>query len=61
MTQKQPFTTAEVAAMFRVNPGTAASWAKAGKVPAIRTPGGHWRFPEDGIRALIDGDQKASA
>ena len=34
-------TPAEVAAMFRVDPKTVTRWAKAGKLSAIRTLGGH--------------------
>jgi excisionase family DNA binding protein len=37
-------TPAEVAAMFRVNPKTVTRWARAGKITAIRTLGGHRRF-----------------
>ena len=37
-------TPAEVAAMFRVNPKTVTRWARAGKINAIRTLGGHRRF-----------------
>ncbi len=37
-------TPSEVAAMFRVNPKTVTWWARAGKISAIRTLGGHRRF-----------------
>jgi excisionase family DNA binding protein len=37
-------TPTEVAEMFRVNPKTVTRWAKAGKISAIRTLGGHRRF-----------------
>jgi excisionase family DNA binding protein len=37
-------TPAEVAAIFRVNPKTVTRWARAGKITAIRTLGGHRRF-----------------
>ena len=37
-------TPSEVAAMFRVNPKTVTRWARAGKISAIRTLGGHRRF-----------------
>ncbi len=37
---------AEVAALFRVDPKTVTRWAKAGKLSAIRTLGGHRRFRE---------------
>ena len=47
---------AEVASMFRVDPKTVTRWAANGKIGAIRTPGGHRRFKESEIRALLDGD-----
>ena len=37
-------TPSEVAALFRVNPKTVTRWARAGKITAIRTLGGHRRF-----------------
>jgi excisionase family DNA binding protein len=43
----------EVATLFRVDQKTVTRWAKAGRVPAIRTPGGHWRFRESEMRTLI--------
>ncbi len=46
-------TPAEVAAMFRVNPKTVTRWARAGKISAIRTLGGHRRFRANEIRALL--------
>lgn len=48
-------TPAEVAAMFRVDPKTVTRWAKAGRVSSIRTPGGHRRYRESEIRALLGG------
>lgn len=48
-------TPAEVAAMFRVNPKTVTRWARAGKISAIRTLGGHRRFRASEIAALIAG------
>ena len=49
-------TPAEVAAMFRVHPKTVIRWAKAGKLTSIRTLGGHRRYREAEIRALLNGD-----
>ena len=48
-------TPSEVAAMFRVNPKTVTRWAKAGKLSAIRTLGGHRRYRESEVRALLQG------
>lgn len=47
-------TPAEVAAMFRVNPKTVTRWARAGKLNAIRTLGGHRRFRASEIRRCLD-------
>jgi excisionase family DNA binding protein len=47
-------TPAEVAAMFRVNPKTVTRWARAGKITAIRTLGGHRRFKASEIRRCLD-------
>jgi excisionase family DNA binding protein len=46
-------TPAEVAALFRVDPKTVTRWAKSGKLTAVLTLGGHRRFLESEIRALI--------
>src|SRR6266567_7137663 len=47
-------TPSEVAAMFRVNPKTVTRWARAGKISAIRTLGGHRRFRESEIRRFLE-------
>jgi len=47
-------TPSEVAAMFRVNPKTVTRWARAGKLTAIRTRGGHRRFKASEIRRCLD-------
>lgn len=49
-------TPAEVAAIFRVDPKTVTRWARAGRISRIRTPGGHGRFRESEVRALIEGE-----
>ncbi|HLF41130.1 MAG TPA: BldC family transcriptional regulator [Acidimicrobiia bacterium] len=54
MTEKL-LTPGEVALLFKVNPKTVTRWARAGKITAIRTLGGHRRFREDEIRASLDG------
>lgn len=48
-------TPSEVASMFRVDPKTVTRWAKAGKLSAIRTLGGHRRYRESEVRALLQG------
>jgi excisionase family DNA binding protein len=49
-------TPAEVAAAFRVDPKTVTRWAVSGRLASIRTPGGHRRFRESEVRALLCGD-----
>ena len=49
-------TPGEVAALFRVDPKTVTRWAAAGRIGSIRTPGGHRRFRESEVRALLEGD-----
>jgi len=46
-------TPSEVAAIFRVDPKTVTRWAKVGKLSSIRTLGGHRRFKEVEVRALL--------
>jgi excisionase family DNA binding protein len=41
--------------MFRVDPKTVTRWAKAGKLSSIRTLGGHRRYRESEVRALLTG------
>ena len=48
-------TPGEVAALFRVDPKTVTRWAKAGKLTSIRTLGGHRRYRENEVRALLAG------
>ena len=47
-------TPSEIAAMFRVNPKTVTRWARAGKISAIRTLGGHRRFRASEIRRFLE-------
>ncbi len=46
-------TAGEVAALFRVDPKTVTRWACAGRISSIRVPGGHRRFRETEVRALL--------
>ncbi len=46
-------TPAEVASLFRVDPKTVTRWAKSGKLTSIRTLGGHRRFKESEVKALL--------
>lgn len=42
--------TAEVADLLHVSSKTISRWAREGKLPSVRTLGGHRRFPEQPIR-----------
>ena len=56
-------TPSEVAELFRVNPKTVTRWARAGKLHAIRTLGGHRRFRASEIKRCLEemsGDEQAS-
>jgi excisionase family DNA binding protein len=45
----------EVAVLFDVTDRTVINWAAAGKLPSIRTAGGHLRFRGDDVMALLTG------
>ena len=45
---------AEVADILHVSPKTVSRWAKEGKLPFLRTLGGHRRYPTAEIRQLAD-------
>lgn len=49
-------TPGEVAKLFRVDPKTVSRWAASGRITSIRTPGGHRRFRESEVRALLTGE-----
>lgn len=46
--------TAEVADILHVSPKTVSRWAKEGKLPFLKTLGGHRRYPEAKIRELAE-------
>ncbi len=46
-------TPGEVATLFRVDPKTVTRWAKAGKLTAIRTLGGHRRYRQSEVQNLL--------
>jgi len=52
---KELLTSGEVAALFRVDSRTVTRWVTAGKIAAIRTPGGHCRFRAEEVRRLLQG------
>ena len=53
MADNELLTPSEVADMFRVNPKTVSRWARAGKISAVRTLGGHRRFRASDIRRRL--------
>ena len=61
MAENELLTPGEVAVMFRVNPKTVTRWARAGKISAVRTLGGHRRFRASDIRRYLEavGDLQA--
>jgi excisionase family DNA binding protein len=46
--------TAEVADLLYVSPKTVSRWAKEGKLPYLKTLGGHRRYPEAEILELAE-------
>ena len=46
--------TREVAVLFQVSERAVTDWARKGRIPSVRTPGGHRRYPADEIRALLE-------
>lgn len=54
--EPEMLTSGEIAEMFGVKPGTAYRWARSGKIPAVRTPGGQYRYPAAAARALLEGN-----
>jgi excisionase family DNA binding protein len=44
----------EVASIFRVDTKTVTRWARSGKLSSVRTLGGHRRYPESEVLALLE-------
>ncbi len=61
MAENELLTPSEVAVMFRVNPKTVTRWARAGKISAVRTLGGHRRFRASEIRRFLSDVQDLQA
>jgi excisionase family DNA binding protein len=49
--------TREVALLFRVSERAVTDWARRGRIPSVRTPGGHRRYPADQVWALLERDE----
>ena len=45
--------TREVALLFQVSERAVTDWARKGRIPSVRTPGGHRRYPADEVRSLL--------
>jgi excisionase family DNA binding protein len=62
--EKEPtqtfLTLREASAILGVHPATLRAWADQGKVPTTRTAGGHRRFAEEDIRALLGSSPQAA-
>ena len=61
MAENELLTPSEVAVMFRVNPKTVTRWARAGRISAVRTLGGHRRFRASEIRRFLEDAQDLQA
>ena len=46
-------TPSEVASLFRVDAKTVTRWAQEGKLPFVRTLGGHRRYPRDEVLRML--------
>ncbi len=51
---EKPYTTGEVASMSHVTINAVKKWINSGKLPAFRTPGGHFRINREDFREFID-------
>jgi excisionase family DNA binding protein len=45
--------TSDVARLFQVSERTVSDWARRGRIPSVRTPGGHRRYPAEEIYRLM--------
>jgi excisionase family DNA binding protein len=55
--------TREVAMLFQVSERAVTDWARRGRIPSVRTPGGHRRYPAAEVWALLraaEGGEAAS-
>jgi excisionase family DNA binding protein len=46
--------TREVALLFQVSERAVTDWARKGRIPSVRTPGGHRRYPAEPIREMLE-------
>lgn len=50
---EDPYTSGDVARLFRVSNKTVGEWAKAGKLTFFKTLGGHRRYPRKQVDELL--------
>lgn len=50
---KRLLRTSDIALLFQVSERTVAEWARRGRIPSVRTPGGHRRYPSEQIVKLL--------
>ena len=58
VTYRKLLTPGEVARLFGVGGKQPTRWANKGLLSSVRTPGGHRRYFEDEVRALLNGGQR---
>lgn len=45
--------TSDVAVLFQVSERTVSEWGRRGRIPSVRTPSGHRRYPAAAIKELL--------
>ena len=55
MTGKRLISAAEAARQLGVDKATVARWCQQGKIPAVRTLGGHWRIRATVVHGMMEG------
>ena len=58
-TESRYLRTAQVAELLHVSPKTVSRWAQEGRLPFFRTLGGHRRYPDREIQALLGNPVRA--
>ncbi|MGW6498580.1 helix-turn-helix domain-containing protein [Nonomuraea angiospora] len=58
-TLERQYTRKEAADYCQVHPLTITRWARCGLLPSVRTPGGHRRYRESDLRAVMDGEAES--
>ncbi len=52
--------TREVALLFEVSERAVTDWATKGRIPSIRTPGGHRRYPAGPVAELLQAEGRTA-